>query len=294
MKRIARIFFVVILVGLFVVAGHIYSLTRMQAKEIYLEENYLDTEKNKIALVIVAHDDDAISCAGTLSMMCDKGWKIRETCFYTKRGGNERDSIRKQSLQQAANIEGLSGIDTHEFIYRNDLETNKEPWLAMPLNLFEKKYSLDTLYKIISAYIEKYNPSVILTLDDSIGGYGHPDHVMISKLVLKYCQNHRDSNNFSVKRIYQPVFAPSLAENILGKGYQFAKKTYSCNGMPLPTVQVNISKWGEKKKKAMTSFTTEQNSLKKIWPYYNWYPSFIYFKIFNREFFRVIRTDKGQ
>ncbi len=61
--------------------------------------------------------------------------------------------------------------------------------------------------------------------------------------------------------------------------------------MPAPDVQVNIAAFGGLKKKAMQSYSTEQNSIRKFWPYYNWYPGWIYFRIFNRDFFRIIKFD---
>lgn len=288
MKILFRIIRFLVIACILLIGLHLFYLYRMQAKEVYTEDTYLLQEKNKVALVIVAHDDDAISCAGTLSKLCAEGWTIRESCFYSKWGGDARDSVRKESLKKAAQMEGLSGIDFHEFAIRNDLKTNETPYKAMPVRLFDSIYRLDSISEIIKNYIHKYRPSVILTLDDSIGGYGHPDHVVVSRMVLKYCMEHKNDSGFSVRKIYQPVFTPSMAEAILGEGYQQAKKIYECNGMPLPDVQVKISEKGEQKKQAMLVYTTEQNSLRKFWPYYHWYPSSVYFKIFDREFFRVI------
>jgi LmbE family N-acetylglucosaminyl deacetylase len=164
----------------------------------------------------------------------------------------------------------------------------------MPYSKFPENYKVDSLTGYIAAYIEKYKPSVIFTLDNLIGGYGNPDHVVVSQLVLAYCRVHKNDQGFSVKRIYQPVFPPSLAQRVLGKllVYTEAKKVYECDGMPLPDVQVNIYSFAAQKKEAMQAYTTEQNSLKKIWPFYNWYPSWVYFKIFDRDFFRIVNVSK--
>ncbi len=38
----------------------------------------------------------------------------------------------------------------------------------------------------------------------------------------------------------------------------------------------------------MKAYSTEQNSIRKIWPSYQYYPAAIYFRLFDREFFRRI------
>jgi LmbE family N-acetylglucosaminyl deacetylase len=272
--------------------GYLISIS---AKEDYAEDTYLDKESNKVALIIVAHDDDAVSCAGTISKLCKSGWALRELCFYQESGlYRKKDSIknpkRKLSLANAARIQGLAGVESIDLNIRTKLDTTKAAYMPIPYDQFPVYFQTDTLYELITAFIEKYRPSVIFTLDDVMGGYGHPEHILVSQLILKYCRNNKSNAGFSVKKIYQPVFPPSLSESILAGNmtYESAKKIYRIPGMPLPDVQVNIYGTSVQKKEAMRAYITEQNSLKRIWPYYQYYPAKLYFKIFNREFFRVI------
>jgi LmbE family N-acetylglucosaminyl deacetylase len=277
---------------LLLVIVHVLYLTTLNANETYLNDTFLDNEKNKTALIIVAHDDDAISAAGTISKMCASGWTVKELCFY--RGYENKDSIRKLSLLKAGKIEGLKEIKTIDFDYRNDTDTNSEPWMPLPYKQFTAVFKVDSMEHVIADFIERNKPSVIFTLDDVIGGYGHPEHVLVSRILFSYCKKNIASDSFTIKRIYQPVFSPSQAESILGKNitYTTGKKVYNCLGMPLPDVQINIAAYGNQKKDVMIGYTTEQHSLKTIWPYYTYYPSSIYFRIFDREFFRIISIDK--
>ncbi len=298
MKRLFRILLFLLLIVILVIGGHVYYLTTLSAKEKYPADTYLDTTSNKSALIIVAHDDDMVGSSGTISRLCKNGWKIREMCFY-QQGGlyNTKDSIknpvRKEDLKRVAVIQGLAGTDPVDFNFRNDMQTGKA-YLPMPYAKFAENYKEDSLNGYIASYIEQYKPAVIFTLDNLMGGYGNPDHVLISRLVLAYCNLHKNDPGFSVKRIYQPVFPPSLAERVLGKlpVYIEAKKVYGTNGMPPPNVQIDISAFAKQKKAAMQTYTTEQNSLKQIWPFYNWYPSWVYFKIFDRDFFRIIEIER--
>lgn len=297
MRKFLRSIIVIAIICALAIGVHIYYLTTLAAKEKYPADTYLLSENNKTALIIVAHDDDAVGSSGTISMLTENGWKIREMCFYQQGGiylkkDSTKNPIRKKSFQHAAAIQGFEGIDPVDFNFRNDMN-NEQSYLPMPYSDFSKHYKLDSLRQYIAKYIEQYKPSVIFSLDDIMGGYGHPDHTMIGQLVVEYCKLHQRDSGFSVRKIYQPVFPPSLAKSILGKMevYTTAMKVYQCDGMPAPDVQVNISKYGKQKKAAMATYTTEQNSLKKIWPYYNWYPAWIYFKIFNRDFFRVLEVN---
>lgn len=294
MKKIVKKILLLLLLVLVAIGGHLIYLHSLAPGESYPADDYLLQEHNKRALIIMAHDDDAVGSAGTMSMLCENGWSIREMCFFQQGGLYARkDSIknpqRRIALHTVAGIQGLAGVDPVDFNFRNDMNT-EAAYMPMPYSMFAQNYKTDSLTHIIDRYIRQYQPAVLFTLDDKIGGYGNPDHVMMSRLVLDYCRQHKNDSGFTVKKIYQAVFPPSLAENVLGKMpvYNEAKKVYQCAGMPLPTVAINISSYARQKKAAMQAYTTEQNSIKKIWPYYNWYPSWIYFRIFDRDFFRVL------
>jgi len=294
MKRIQKIALLMACLPLMAVAAHLYYLTTLSAPEIYPDDSYLLANSIKKGLIIVAHDDDMASSAGTISMLCKNGWQIREMCFY-QQGGlyHKKDSLknptRKRNLEQVGKIQGLEGVDPVDFNFRNDMQTEKA-YMPMPYLQFQKNYKMDSLEKVIGKYIQKHRPTVLFTLDDVIGGYGNPDHVVVSQIVLNYCRKHKNDLNFTVKKIYQSVFTPTLAERVMHDlpVYAEAKKIYQCDGMPLPDVQVNFYQFAEQKKSVMEAYVTEQNSIRKFWPYYHWYPAKIYFRIFDRDFFRIV------
>lgn len=229
------------------VGAHIYYLSTLAATEKYPSDTYLATATNKVALIITAHDDDAIGSAGTIAQLCADGWTIRDRCFFEEAGlyaakNAAKNPLRKEALRTVAALQGLAGVDPVDFNYRHDSMTEKA-YMPMPYEKFAANYDLDSLSGYIASYIEQYKPSVIFTLDEVMGGYGNPDHVVISQLVLKYCLLHRGDPGFPVERIYQPVFPPSLSKNIF-KGnptYAAAMEVYQCEGMPMPDVEVKIT-----------------------------------------------------
>ena len=275
---------------------HVGYLKGLATKKSYPEDTWLAKCDKKEALIIVAHDDDAVACAGTISRLTNEGWTIREFCFYDE-GNAERIKSRKEGTKRAQEIQGLKDFGwINQHLLKNPAAN---PPLSIPYTAFDSVYRTNDINTLIKSLIYFYKPSVVFTLDDSIGGYGHSDHVFISRAICTICRQEKNNPNFPVKKIYQPVFPADMADNILithrlteKSAYEDAKKIYGCNGMPAPDVQVNIADWGTVKKSVMNSYPSEKGNFNKFWQYYNWYPAWFYFKIFDREFFRVIDLQK--
>lgn len=290
-----KILLFILLAAVFLITIHYFNLKSKAATETYPDDAFFDQQSNKTALIIVAHDDDAISSAGTIIKLCKAGWTVKELCFYhqtTDEKLNARNLQRQKDIEQVKQIEGLTEFKTVTLPYRN-ISDNALSYMPMDKKEFSKYYNKDTLLHYIRSFINDNKPSVIFTLDNNIGGYGHPDHVFISQTVLDECVSHAQDSSFTVKEIYQAVFTPSMNEKITKQlpAYINALKVYLAD-QPLPDVQVNIQDYGSEKKAAMKAYSTEQNSLRKIWPSYQYYPANIYFSLFNREFFHVIDVKK--
>lgn len=275
------------------ILSHFFYLRTKAPKESYPDDTWLSRVENKKALIIVAHDDDAISCAGTITQLCKKGWNIKELCFYNKVNDQKklaRNAQRQIDIQKVKKIEGLSSFEFVTLPFRNLELLSTLEYMPITKDEFDKQYNKNSLLFYIRRLIDDHKPSVIFTLDNQLGGYGHPDHKLVSQLVYDECMRRAKDSSFSVKFIYQGVFTPSMNENIVNglPVYQAALKTYGQTN-PLPDVQVNITSVGAEKKNILKAYTTEQNSLKKFWPYYQFYPASIYFRLFNREFFKTIK-----
>ncbi|MBK7085387.1 MAG: hypothetical protein IPH53_12280 [Flavobacteriales bacterium] len=110
-----------------------------------------------------------------------------EMCFYQQGGlyfkkDSAKNPVRKLCLQHVADIQGFAGVDPVDLNYRKDMML-EEPYMPIPVASFADEFLVGPLEERIGRYIEEHRPSVIFTLDDSIGGYGNPEHVLVSKLV---------------------------------------------------------------------------------------------------------------
>lgn len=294
MKRKLKIVIAIIALGAIMVIAHIIYFTTIAPNENYSFDTYLATEKNKTALIVVAHDDDATNFAGTTSKLAENEWEINFLCFYCYHWRPEDNPLRKLEMQKVAKIEGFKHIELIDLELRNRLDTVKEPWMPIPYDQFAENFNIDSLKMFVQSAINKYNPSVIFIMDNVIGFYGHPEHVLVGKVVEDICRLYKDSLQFPVKKIYQNVIPPSHAEKMMGDAASYikGKKIYHCNGMPIPDVQTDISSFAKKKKAVFLAHASQHRNLKKFWPYYKYYPSWIYFGIFDKEYFNVIDIEE--
>jgi LmbE family N-acetylglucosaminyl deacetylase len=173
--------------------------------------------------------------------------------------------------------------------------------VAVPKEKFVTLFNKPLVEKELIQHVKKFNPSVIFTLDNEIGAYGHPEHVFISQMVLDLSK----SGAISPVYVYQNVYTKHMAESIMkrladlmqewgfdGDQWENSKKVYNVNGMPQPTVQVSILKEADTKMEFLESYNErERKTINFYVPAFEEYSADEYFSIFDREFFRVIKTN---
>jgi len=263
------------------------------ATEVYPQDTILQSIANKRAMLVIAHDDDMCAMSGTISQLNKKGWEIAVVSFT------------KTPERNAAQIKACSGIlDTVMFVdlqpeqYRNDLGGEKNPYYAISKSEFNRVFNRDIIEKEFLQRIQDFNPTIIFTLDNDMGGYGHPEHAFISQMVLDLAYEKRISPSY----IYQSVYTNHMENTIMkrhsermkswgfaGDEWENAKEIYQVSGMPEPTVQITISSEAKEKMAYLRSYNKrEREILGFFMPEFEKYEAEEYFKIFDREFFRVI------
>jgi LmbE family N-acetylglucosaminyl deacetylase len=267
------------------------DLEKFAPTENYPDDTFLDTTTNKKALIIVAHDDDDCAMSGTIALLTKKGWVVKQM------------SLKSHVLSETGKNPAGIICQGNELIlkdgyYRIGLDTMKSPYIPIPYEEIKQQFLTE---KVASALIEKINefkPAVVFTLDNEKGGYGHPEHIFISQLVKDLFEDGK----IETQRIYQSVYTDHMEQEIVDKwlaekmkkwGYPhastIANELYGIDGMPEPTVQINIFKVAEIKMKYLRAYEEDvRKNLRKFMPYYEEFETDTYFKIFDREFFRVI------
>jgi LmbE family N-acetylglucosaminyl deacetylase len=269
-------------------------------EEIYPIDSNLLSIKNKKAMIIIAHDDDMCAMSGTISKLNKDGWRIEVVSFHKS---EERDRAQISACRNILDTVKFFDLDYSQ--WRLDLSERKQDELYLPIrkekfkSTFNQKIVEDEIVKQVSGF----NPSVIFTLDNEIGGYGHPEHVFISQLVLDLAQ----TNQIPVEFIYQNVYTPHMTESIMmrhskrmiewgfpGDGWDKAKEIYQVNSMPQPNTQIYISSEANEKMDYLKSYNErERKTLGFYIPAFTEYSAEEYFKIFDREFFHVIKLNRS-
>lgn len=267
------------------------DLKKFIATENYTNDEYLDTVRNKKALVIVAHDDDDCAMSGTVAKLTAKGWSIKQLSLQShileSKGKNPADIIctGNELILKDGN-------------YRIGLDTMKSPYMPIPYAKIKEQFLTQKVSNELIKMVNDFKPSVIFTLDNEKGGYGHPEHIFISQLVKDLFTD----NKIDCQKVYQSVYTDHMEKEIVDKwlgakmkewGYpnasDIANKLYGIKGMPEPTTQIEISEVAEIKMKYLMAYDEDvRKNLRKFIPYYEEFDAKTYFGLFDKEFFRVI------
>jgi LmbE family N-acetylglucosaminyl deacetylase len=268
----------------------IEELKEFSATETYPEDNCLDTITNKKALIIVAHDDDDCMMSGTIAKLTANGWTIKQLSF-------EAHKIPGEDRNPAHIIcEGYELI-LEDGLFRPGVDTVKYSYMPIPYEEINKRFLYEKVALALVTRINEFNPSVLFTLDNIKGGYGHPDHIFLSQLVLDLFEEDKISGQW----IYQSVLTKHMEAEIdkwmtpkMEKwGYPqaspAANELYGIDGMPEADVQINITAHAETKMAYLRAYPENvRKNLRKFLFYYEAFDAETYFSIFDREFFRVI------
>jgi len=268
----------------------IEELRRFAATEVFPADTYLDTVANKRALIIVAHDDDDCMMAGTIAKLTADGWAIKQLSFKMNIAAGEN--------RNPAHIicEGSETILDDE-VYRLGTDTMKYPYMPIPYAEIKKQFLHKKVTDALIVQINEFNPSVLFTLDNIKGGYGHPDHIFLSQLVLDLFVEGK----LNAQRVYQSVITRHMEDEIdlwqkpkMEKwGYPQpgpkADKLYGIDGIPIPDIQIIVVDQAEIKMAYLRAYPeSARKNLRKYIPYYEEFDAKQYFSIFDREFFRVL------
>jgi LmbE family N-acetylglucosaminyl deacetylase len=271
------------------------DIIALAAEETFPKDSYLDTVKRKRAMVVTAHDDDDASMAGTLAKLNEAGWEIKQICFVS--GDKKRD----EALIKA----GKFILDEIEFINiqpekrRVKLETGKEPYTPIPKETFDESFDISLILPLVVKEINEFDPTVIFSLDNEIGGYGHPEHLLVSQMLV----DSFAAGKIHPEKIYQSVYPNSMEKKILEErltglltkwgftnSYMVARELYAISGMPEPDVEINIENYSKQKMSFLRAFEErERKTISFFIPYFQDFEHKEYFSVFNREFFRVIK-----
>jgi LmbE family N-acetylglucosaminyl deacetylase len=282
-------YILLILLGLLfliiIILGCLWFIRRqLQDDSVPIAENF----QGERVMFIFPHPDDEITCAGTLKKLDAEG---NETILLTLTKGDagttnglvdESDpfsqkvalgQLRQQELQSVGQLLGIDRLEILDFPDHGIEDIDP-----------------DLMKKLLKDKIEYYQPTILVTYDDRIGLYGHPDHIAIARYLKELFLQHQEQANFSVKKLYQVTLPQPTIETALKISESF-RQNYSLfanNTLPTPTMAVKISKFGKFKRDAMLLHRSQRPTFDEMQPFFALFPPFIYFRIFDKEYFSQV------
>jgi LmbE family N-acetylglucosaminyl deacetylase len=273
------------------------EITSYAATERYPNDSLLQRDTGKKALIIIAHDDDMSAMTGTLSLLKKQGWKIKVCSFHMSK---ERDEAHIQACRDITDTVTFFELDYAQWRY--DARKIKQDDLYLPIakEKMNNVFNAPLIESKLINLVQEYKPSVLFTLDNDIGAYGHSEHVFISQLVLDLSKAHKLKANYIFQSVYTPHMLSSIMERhskrmmswgLDGGVWEKSKAVYKIINLPEPTVQINIRSEAKNKMNYLLSYNErERKTIGFFVPAFEEYSAEEYFNIFDREFFRVIKT----
>jgi len=264
--------------------------------ETYPADTLLGLLEPRRAMVVIAHDDDMCAMSGTLAMLNQQGWEVAVVSF-----GKTESRNRAQREACRHILDTVMFVPLSETQYRNDIGQAAHAYAAIPKADFERVFNRSLVEEMLLPMINSFGPTVVFTLDNDIGGYGHPEHVFVSQLVLDAAR----AGQITPRYVYQSVFTDHMETTIMDRHakrleswglasdeWDKAKRIYGVNGMPEPTVQIPVTDFAELKMNYLRSYDErERKTIGFFIPAFEDYEAKEYFTLFDREFFHVIPVD---
>ena len=248
--------------------------------QIFRSDQLIEDSSPQAVMTFFSHPDDEIAVGGTLLSLKEAGHRIVLVCLTKGEAGPTGGLVDREELAEtrAGELKKVAEI------------------LGAQLELFDypdsglKEISLDTLKLVAIEMIQKHQPDYVISYDSKVGLYGHPDHVMTSKAMEEVFQEKRETEGFSVKMLYQVTLSPKQIQIALklAPGFQ---RNYPKQGpgLPYPDFAVKTTSYFSTLVQLLEAHATQQEVFRDLLPYREETPSFIYSRIFDREYFAEAR-----
>jgi LmbE family N-acetylglucosaminyl deacetylase len=158
------------------------------------------TVKSTLLAVFAHPDDESFGVGGTLAKYAANGTRVVLVCATRGEVGEISDAslatpeslahVREDELRCAANTLGITDL---LFLDYRDSGMDGTPENLNP-HAFIQAPPHEVVEKLVRV-IRELQPQVVITFDPG-GGYGHPDHIAISRYTTQACSQASSSTDF--------------------------------------------------------------------------------------------------
>ena len=223
-------------------------------------------------LYVVAHPDDEVLMSGTLSLL-KRRYRLPVKGLYLTHGedGPTFDLVPKSGLlerrtQELARVKELLALD--EMIICD----YPDRYLA--------DQAFDAVCESVRREAEAFKPTYVFTFDENIGMYGHTDHVAAGRAAVSVAKTLP-----GVKGVFQMTLPCGMLALALKMSRTFREWYDPARGLPEPNVAANIYRWRGIRYAVTRAHETQTAVMRELQPYYDKLPRWLYYAIFDREYF---------
>lgn len=281
MKRVLAIVLgiVALLAGLAVVLFMIAN-ARVNDGDVPVADSLLVPRATKTVLAVWAHPDDEITSAGTLARLA-KEEGARVVLVYMSKGeaakglgytADQLAKLRPPEAQAAGKALGAARVVVLD--YPDGGLTGVDAAAAKAA---------------IRKVVDEEKPSIVISFDEKVGFYGHPDHAQTGRWVRAVVDDGASEPDFPVKRLYQATLPTSMIELALKLVDAFRTRYPKdpAQGLPAPDVAIRIPSQAASKRAVLDAHTTQVKIIADVQPGYDKVPAWLYYRLFDREYYAI-------
>lgn len=235
--------------------------------------------KDDRILYVVAHPDDEVLMSGTLSMLKRK-YRLPVKGLYLTHGedGPTFDLVPKS---------GLLARRTQELAHVRELLALDEMTVCDFPDRYLANQDFDAVCETVRREAEAFAPTYVLTFDENIGMYGHTDHVTAGRAAVRVAKTLE-----GVKGVFQMTLPGGMLALALKMSRTFRERYDPARGLPRPNVAANIYRWRGIRFAVTRAHETQTAVMRELQPYYDRIPRWLYYAIFDREYFDYRAKDE--
>lgn len=260
----------------------LFGRNQLHDYDIPQQEQLVEKQPKHRILVVFPHPDDEVTVAGTLMKLKEDGHEIQMVCLTRgekgKSSGIEDEvqlaKLRTDEMQKAAELIGADQLHMKNY----------------PDNGLEK-VGLDSLKEIVADLIREINPDVLISYDSRVGLYGHPDHRLTGQAVEEVFLENKGKTGFTPEEMYQVTLCKKQVKLALklSAGFQKNYPEDPSQGLPKPDFSIQTQEFFPRTLDIMEAHETQQAVLRDLMPFHDKVPTWIYSRIFDREYFREVK-----
>jgi len=255
-----------------------FANSRVNDGEVPVADSLLVPGAPKTVLAVWAHPDDEITSAGTLARLA-KEEGARVVLVYMSRGeaakglgytAGQLATLRPPEAQAAGKALGAGRVVVLD--YPDGGLTGVDATAAKTA---------------IRKLVDEEKPSVVISFDEKVGFYGHPDHAQTGRWVRAVVDDGAAQPGFPVKRLYQATLPISMVKLALKLVDAFRTRYPKdpANGLPAPDLAIRIPSQAASKRAVLDAHTTQVKIIADVQPGYDKVPAWLYYRLFDREYY---------